>query len=373
MAEDALEALQQEFGPDALVYLANHHEDEYSNPGTDGRYGFYRVNTVPTSCNEGKNPMVEGLLSVYQYRDQINARRAIPSPLEITAAQSVAGDSMLFEAQVTNTSGSTVPNVSINFEAYEDQGTSHHRCIVRVVCPYQTITLAPGETRELNASGDIPDGVDPQDLHGVVFAQRRSSPTCEVLQAARAVPVYAPPPGVFGLGWNWFSLPVVPVDPSPDAIFGHHMANLIYRWNRTAKTVLLYPYDFTTLEMGEGYILFLRTEIYEPSYPGTPAPPTADINLPTPGWSWIGYPHWGGTLLADCLVTNLDLGQTRTVQQDVGSAQPWVNWNWLYFDAQARTARICSTWGGDDDTLHSWYGYMVWTNTEHLVVEIPEG
>jgi hypothetical protein len=373
MAEDALEALQQELGDDVFIYLANHHEDDFTNPGVEGRYTFYDTMYVPASCFDGKNPMYHGSLSKYQYNSYINIRRAIASPLEITATQSTEGSTMHFEADVTNTSGSTVSDVSINFEAYEDLGTSHRRYMVRLVCPYQTITLAPGETQHLSAVGDIDEGIEPENMHGVVFAQLRNSTTKEVLQAARALPAYSPPPGLFGLGWNWFSLPVVPIDPNPDVIFGRSMANLIYMWHRVRKTVLLYPDDFTTLEMGEGYTLYLHHEVYEPSYAGTQAPPIGYIYLPLPGWSWIGYPHLGDTPLADCSVTNLDLAQTRTAPEDFSSPVPWVNWNWLYFDTQARTIKICTLAGGDDDTLHSWYGYRLWSNTENLQIEIPEG
>jgi hypothetical protein len=282
---------------------------------------------------------------------------------------------MSFQADVTNTSGSTLTGVTINFGAYEDLGYDRAHYVMRVYCPYETISLLPGEKVHVSSSGAIPQGANVANLHGVVFAQQPNAPNLDVLQAATSTlaVVYEPPSGLFNLGWNWFSLPVIANDPNPDVIFAHDMSNLIYKWDRQGKTILLYPNDFTTLEMGEGYTLYLRNEVYEPSIVGQKAPAIGYINLPAPGWSWIGYPHWGDTPLLDCKVKNLDLGVTRTSTQDANAADPWINWNWLYYSSLERTVKICAlTGGGDDDTLHSWYGYRLWSSVKNLQLEIPE-
>jgi len=35
--------------------------------------------------------------------------------------------------------------------------------------------------------------------------------------------------------------------------------------------------------------------------------------------------------------------------------------------------RILGLQGGDDDTLHPWYGYLIWANTRHLTLIVPAG
>jgi hypothetical protein len=351
--------------------------DGYQNSDSSARVSLYGTQYTPTTYCDGKNPATVGAQSYNTYLGYVNARRAIQSPLEITAVHEIVGGTTInFEADVTNTSASTVSNVSIHFVAYEDLGTSRHHYTMRKYCPYVTISLTAGQSRHVSSSATLPSGVNTNNIYGVVFAQLRSATNREVLQAAATpheeIP-YEPPAGLFNLGWNWFSLPAIPDDMEASAVFGHNMANTIFMWDKANKTILLYPDDFTDLAMGEGYTLYLHSEVYQPSYFGTPTDPMSKILLPLAGWSWIGYAHNGNTQLRMVRVLNKDLMFGRSAETDAASGDPWVNWNWLYYDSQARTVRICTFSGGDDNTLHSWYGYRVWSNVANIELQIPAG
>jgi hypothetical protein len=331
---------------------------------------------VPTTCCDGLNPKRVGAQTYNTYRNDVNTRRAKASPMEIIATHEIVGNTIYFEVDVKNTSASTISNVSINFAAYEDLGTARLHYTTRLFCPYQTITLAAGESRHLSASKTIPTGTNARKLHGVVFAQLRSSATREVLQATTTPfeeTPYEPPAGLFNQGWNWFSLPAIPNDPEASAVFEHNMSNRIFMWDKAAKTIGLYPDDFTDLVMGEGYLLYLDDQIYQPHFFGNDAPAWSYIDVPSSGWVWVGYAHEGSTQLSVCRVLNKSLNMAKSAMTDANSMHPWVNWNWLYYDSQARTVKICAMSGGDDTMLRSWYGYMAWANVDNLQLQIPKG
>jgi hypothetical protein len=176
------------------------------------------------------------------------------------------------------------------------------------------------------------------------------------------------PPGFFNPGWNWFSLPLIPDDPSVTAIFGaNNLANRLYRWDPVQKTVQLYPDDFTELTVDETYMALLNTT-FDLTLSGTQTPPGYVVPIVSAGWAWIGYPKAGPTFLQDAALHNLALGETRTALQDRAAADPWINWNWIFWNSTLDTAQILAFSGADDDMLRPWYGYLVWSNTENLEV-----
>jgi hypothetical protein len=142
------------------------------------------------------------------------------------------------------------------------------------------------------------------------------------------------------VGWNWPSIPIHPM------------------------------YD---VEVGEGYVIWFLAWRQEPcSVSGYVAYPDYEIPLPARGWSWIGYPRMLDMLEANLLVRDDVSGFMRTCWEDFHAPNPWLNWNMLYWDPLARTTRILSPFGGgDDDAMHEWLGYRVWTNTEDLSLIVP--
>jgi hypothetical protein len=197
------------------------------------------------------------------------------------------------------------------------------------------------------------------------------------------------PPGWINPGWNWISVPTHPQFPAVSVICAVDPTNRLYRWDWLAKNTELYPYDFTTMENTLGYLLlestgqtlrysgFLnRTPLDDPDAPDYRA---TTVYLPNAGAITLGYPHpWPVELAA----LKVRYGaEVRTALEDRVAAHPWVNWNWIYWDSVADTARICSFSGGDDTMLRPWYYYWIWLyypptpldpNGPYLIIPEPE-
>jgi hypothetical protein len=179
------------------------------------------------------------------------------------------------------------------------------------------------------------------------------------------------PAGWINPGWNWFSVPVQPFEPDAADVFsGETIANKLYRWDPARKTFELFPDDFRELELGRGYILLAGKDMRPQTF-GAPAGPMYGIAIPAAGWIWIGHPQTAPVALASVLVRNEGTGVVRTLAEDRGAADPWLNWNFIYWDSAADTAKLCAL-GGDDNMLRPWYGYLVWSNTENLTLLIPQ-
>jgi hypothetical protein len=180
------------------------------------------------------------------------------------------------------------------------------------------------------------------------------------------------PDGFLNPGWNWFSIPIIPDDPSVASIFGaHDVTNRLYWWDPVLKTMTLYPDDFTTLGVQESYLALLN-DTFQITVAGAPTPAGYAVPIPEAGWTWVGFPKTGAVPLADVTVRNVTTGVTRTAEEDYAAPDSWINWNWLYWDSVGDTARILGFTGSDDTMLRPWYGYRVWANTANLEIVYPE-
>jgi hypothetical protein len=83
---------------------------------------------------------------------------------------------------------------------------------------------------------------------------------------------------------------------------------------------------------------------------------------------WIGYPKNVTRPLADTELHKWDGDVYRSALEDYESADPWINWNWLFWNSKLDTVQILSFAGADDTQLRPWYGYRVWVNTEGIEV-----
>jgi hypothetical protein len=213
---------------------------------------------------------------------------------------------------------------------------------------------------------------------GFLLPEDEILPTCEeILPAALHLARWAAyaeteaPTGLLAPGWNWLSIPVWPDNPDPASFLGaENVTNRLIRYDRLLKTAELYPDDFTTVAVGEGYALY-ASHVLDSQFGGVGTGGDFAIDLPTPGWSWIGHPHQQPLALADVLVTDQASGATRTAAEDAAASVPWLNWNWIFWDSSARTPKLLSMSGGDDTSLRPWYGYAVWVNRGGLTLTIP--
>jgi hypothetical protein len=173
-------------------------------------------------------------------------------------------------------------------------------------------------------------------------------------------------------GWVWFSIPLHP-RWSGDAVdvLGFNPNNRLYGWDDAAKNLLLYPDDFRALEVGRSYIVRLEIgEEHTPAYEGTQPDLPFEWTLPAAGWCWVGVPSTQDIYGSNLVVARGDA--TRTAAADRAAADPWLNWNWIFWDPNRRTAKIMDPFGGGDDQwLHPWYGYRVWAYTEDVTIFFP--
>jgi hypothetical protein len=179
------------------------------------------------------------------------------------------------------------------------------------------------------------------------------------------------PPGFVTPLWNWIGFPLRPLHPDPADILGAgRVANNLFRYDPVGKNYQIYPDDFGAVELGRGYLLRTLTEL-PVSLEGTAAEDPFEIALPCAGFSLIGHPHLGAARIADISIRNNALGQVRTAAADWSAADPWVNWNLLYYDSHVHTVKLAALWGGDDDALRPWYGYFLWSYVDDLTLIVP--
>jgi hypothetical protein len=203
--------------------------------------------------------------------------------------------------------------------------------------------------------------------------------------------VTQPPEGWINAGWNWISLPAHAQFPQPSVIFeqGKDPRNRLYRWDWLFKSWELYPYDFAEMEKWTGYLLFTAS-LERPRYSGfLNRTPMDDPDAPDYRASTVYIPLWGGITLGYSHPWPLDLravkvrygDEVRTATEDRADPEPWLNWNWVYWDSADDTAKICAFAGGDDTMLRPWHYYWVWFNVPktpadplgpYLIIPEPE-
>jgi hypothetical protein len=71
------------------------------------------------------------------------------------------------------------------------------------------------------------------------------------------------------------------------------------------------------------------------------------------------------------MIRNNTTNTTRTAWSDFQDPNGWVNWNVLWWDSAVDSWKLLALAGGDDDTLHPWYGYLVWANARDLALIVP--
>jgi hypothetical protein len=179
------------------------------------------------------------------------------------------------------------------------------------------------------------------------------------------------PPGWFQPRWDFFAIPEFPAGSAdPSDLFGTSMNNRLYEYHPVAKTFLLYPLDFTTLDPGMGYLLFMNVgETYDVAYDAIGL--GRAVEIPELGRSLIGcpvIPGAGSLPQGDLEIYNRTLGVARTVAEDAVDPDPWVSPNWIFWDQDYQTAKICNYSGGDSTVVEPWRAYWIWAFHKDLVI-----
>jgi len=176
------------------------------------------------------------------------------------------------------------------------------------------------------------------------------------------------PPGWLRNGWNLISIPLTPDDPNPQAVFqdlvnaGNIIQNNLIKYD-PASGYMLYPMDFLTIGLGEGYWLYLENAVQN-TYAGVPF--EEDVSIPLEaGWNLIGHPFDSPRFWASCKITD---GVDTYYIEDVPS--DWIQTTIFYYDG-TNYKSVAPDGSGDDDSLRPWRGYWVYAERADLTLIVP--
>jgi hypothetical protein len=150
----AVEQLADELGPAKLLVLEYHTNDAYTVPGIQPLLMSYGVTGTPTVLFNGANPSI-GSNSVVQddyvgYKNKVNYQLTLRSPVAIKANTDIAGDSLLVNVKMTNSSNQTITGAQLIGVTCADQGKSQYRAVVSGISSSENqVHLSPGETLDL--------------------------------------------------------------------------------------------------------------------------------------------------------------------------------------------------------------------------------
>ena len=193
-----------------------------------------------------------------------------------------------------------------------------------------------------------------------VRGKRRDNTTFDPLTLTKGEPAFS-----FMLSaprWHLVSVPLVPVDPRPEAVFaGISVNNALFHYDPPNAGYVSYqaadPVPFGTIAAGAGYWLHL-SQSARIQYQGLPHEGTQEIELAGGRWTLIGNPFQSAVPLTAIEVHHPGLGQTKTLAaaQQAG----WIQLPWYYYDPSVGSYQLCGfdPWSGDDQ-LRPWRGYWV--------------
>jgi hypothetical protein len=359
--------------------LYEHTSGGYATGETVARANFYSVTGVPTACFDGMNPKSVGSYDNDQtqynwYKGSVDARLAIPSPFDIKAIYTVGGTGgkhAYVYAKAINTSGQAQSNITVMFCACEDMGVQMYHYICRRITSAGTYSFAVGETKYLSLDLDCSNATNMDNVGIIVFAQDSTLPKKDVHQAdwADRGETTTWPADLRGIGWDWFAIPLEPLNPAPEAVLGFDCTGILWRWDQYAKTTVVYrpPFIQFGLEVGQSYLLRLQSLPGDVSYPGVaPASPFGFLMGKT-GWTWVGKPgtsQLGYPDFMDAVQVEYPIGgDMRTAAEDRASGNAWVNWGWAFWDAQLQAAKTFTPYVPFGNNIcYPWVGYRAYVN-----------
>lgn len=189
--------------------------------------------------------------------------------------------------------------------------------------------------------------------------------------------VTCPQPGPINIGWNLMSLPAIPTDPTPPAVFdeyGGAIEGVLCRWDAALQGLSCYSEwggDFGNMLLTDGYWLLLGPEgANQLSFEAITDNDDTDmwISLPKTGWTIIGCPYrysvnWNTVEITDGTAT-IPLATAR---------DQWLKTITYWWDSEEGGLK---TMGLDDDftdtvTLEPWQGFWVNSLKDNLALIVP--
>lgn len=194
------------------------------------------------------------------------------------------------------------------------------------------------------------------------------------------------PIGAINQGWNLISLPAIPTNPDPGAVFdefGGGLDGRMYRWDAATQSLTMYdvwaPEAFGNMLLTDGYWLDLS---YVPQgqtnvcFEGITDNDNTDmwISLPKAGWSIIGCPFSYPVDMGTIEVTD----GTVTVPIATARDNRWINTLGYWWDnsipggggGSLKTMGLEDEWP-ETTTLEPWHGYWIQVLKDNIALIVP--
>ena len=128
-AEGALDKLADEYPRTKLTIIEWHNEDDYVTVDNSGpeREDFYGISSFPTSYFDGLDPSIGGNEdpdneSIYnEYKNKIDSRLGVSSPLSIITTGYIDGNNAVINANITVAGSVALSNLYAHFVLYNDE------------------------------------------------------------------------------------------------------------------------------------------------------------------------------------------------------------------------------------------------------------
>ncbi len=174
----AVERLAAERGPEGIIPLEYHLDDEYHCPATRSRMAAQGVERVPVSFSGSgyANYGVRDEMAAYEnHRLTLLsiAKNTRPPTLDVRVNQHTSGKQVALQAWVENKGEEQATGLQLLFVLYEDLGRDGYHFVVRAMSPPHLLDdIDPGGEASMVSELALPDGADPGHVQAVAIVQR---------------------------------------------------------------------------------------------------------------------------------------------------------------------------------------------------------
>ncbi len=191
-AEGALDRLADEYPRTKLTIIEWHNEDDYVTVDNSGpeREDFYGISSFPTSYFDGLNPISGGSSDpddeeIYnEYKDEIDSRLGVSSPLSIITTGYIDGNKSVINANITAVNSVALSNLYAHFVLYNDEdeivyveGREYRLRYTALKSSSEQISIKSGKIVNIHKEFSLQSKWDKDKLGVVTFVQTHNKET----------------------------------------------------------------------------------------------------------------------------------------------------------------------------------------------------